>query len=235
MEDWAIGPTVKARAAEILEASGIRRNPYLESLRGGAQSLEAFRRTQEQFYFAVDYYPRPMAALLARIEDPEIRLDILRNLVEEHGEFDTSAFHRSTFRGFLESIGADAKNLDTRPVWPSVRAFNAVLAGACWCSEVEVGMGCLGIIELAFAEISAAIGGAVVSRGWVRREDLIHYSVHAELDIRHADDLFAAVDRLAGQSSRRARIVEGLELGIFAFDRLYRDLHDKGTRRELPA
>lgn len=172
-----------------------------------------------------------MAALIARIPDPAARLEILRNLVEEHGEFDAKAFHRNTFRRFLESLGADTGDLDARPVSTTVRAFNAVLAGACWVGEVEVGLGTLGIIELAFAGISAAIGAAVMERGWVRQEALVHYSLHAELDIRHADDLFEAAERCSsGQEERRKLVVEGLELEVYAFDRLYRDLHEMAVR-----
>jgi pyrroloquinoline-quinone synthase len=216
---------VKERAKEVLAGSGILQNPYLDSLARGSLPLEAFRRTQEQFYFAVDYYPRPMAALIARIPDPAVRLEVVRNLVEEHGEFDAKAFHRNTFRRFLESLGADTQELDARPVSPAVRAFNAVLAGACWVAEVEVGLGMLGIIELAFARISAAIGAAVVERGWLKPEALVHYSLHAELDIRHANDLFEAAGRCSGRDGRLVLAIEGLELGAYAFDRLYHDLH----------
>ena len=34
----------------------------LEALSGGTMSRESFRRTQEQFFFAVTFFPRPMAA-----------------------------------------------------------------------------------------------------------------------------------------------------------------------------
>ena len=71
-------------------------------------------------------------------------------------------------------------------------AFNSVLTAACVLAELEVGIGCMGIIEHAFAGISAA-----VEPRWSDR-------------------------------ARRYDIEQGLELGAYIFDRLCRDLHDKG-------
>ena len=75
-------------------------------------SLAGFRASQEQFFFAVTFFPRPMAALIGRIPNPRARLDILHNLVEEHGEFDEERFHHTTFQQFLRSIGSDPQQLE---------------------------------------------------------------------------------------------------------------------------
>ena len=218
-------PSDVAHAARaILDHSDLLRCTYVEALLSGRMSLEGFRRTQEQFYFAVEFYPRPMAALVSRIPEAESRIDILRNLVEEHGEFDASAFHKSTFQRFLISIGCDPARLASLTPWPEVRAFNCVLAAACGLEDPGVGMGCMGIIELAFANISAEMGRGVVKRGWVRREDLVHYSLHAELDIRHAEDFFKAAGPLWRSQTGRVHVQAGLELGAHVFGKLYEDL-----------
>jgi len=52
----------------------------------------------------------------------------------------------------------------------------------------------MGIIEYAFAGISATIGQAVVERGWIRQGDLVHYALHAEIDERHAQEFFAVIE-----------------------------------------
>ena len=221
-------PRVTARAAEALERVGIKDNPYLAALKKGDMSRDCFRLTQEQFFFAVTFFPRPMAALVGRIDDPHLRLDILHNLVEEHGEFDAQAFHHNTFREFLRTLGTEAHKLDATGVWPELRAFNSVLTAACVLDELEVGIGCMGIIEYAFAGISATIGRAVVDRGWVSAQELVHYKLHAEIDERHADEFFAVVEPRWNNGARRYYIEQGLELGAYIFDRLYRDLFAKG-------
>ena len=86
-------PRVTTCAAAILKRINILHNPYLEALADGSMTPECFRRTQEQFFFAVTFFPRPMAALVGRIADPRQRLEILHNLVEEHGEFQEQFFH----------------------------------------------------------------------------------------------------------------------------------------------
>lgn len=223
-------PHVVAHAHRVLQRIDILNNNYLTALKDGSMSLDRFRKTQEQFFFAVTFFPRPMAALVGRIPNPTQRLDILRNLVEEHGEFDEQAFHHSTFQQFLRSIGSDPKTLDNLFVSPAVRAFNSVLTASCVLDEIEVGVACLGIIEYAFAGISAVIGKAVVDRGWVQAENLVHYKLHAEIDERHAEEFFAIIEPLWPEKQKRYYIQQGLDLGGYIFDRLYRDMLDEAEK-----
>ncbi len=225
-------PRVTAQADEVLKKAGILANPYLLALENGSMSLECFRRSQEQFFFAVTFFPRPMAALVGRIADPKARLDILHNLVEEHGEFQEELFHHNTFQKFLALIGSDANEREMRPIWPALRAFNSVLTASCVLDELEVGVGCMGIIEHAFAGISGAIGRSVCARGWVKPGELVHYALHEKIDERHAEEFFAVIEPDWDVMRRRHFIVQGLELGAYAFDRLYRDMLET-ARREV--
>jgi pyrroloquinoline-quinone synthase len=224
--DKGRAPRVTSRAVQTLEKTGIRNNRYLKSLEDGSMSLEEFRKTQEQFFFAVTFFPRPMAALVGRIPNPKSRLDILHNLVEEHGEFNEEHFHHTTFQQFLRSIGSDPAKLETAALSPPLRAFNSALTCACVLDELEVGVACMGIIEYAFAGISATIGKAVVHQGWVPQSNLVHYALHAEIDERHAEEFFAVIEPQWDDPARRYFIEQGLELGAHLFDRLYRELHE---------
>jgi len=215
---------VLTHAASVLRRFAITTNPFFIALKDGSLKLPAFRRAQEQFFFAVEFFPRPMAALVGRIPDPAQRLDILRNLVEEHGEFSERRFHKTTFQQFLRTIGSEPEKLDSLTLWPCLRAFNGVLTTSCVLDELEVGVACMGIIEYAFAECSAVIGSAVVAHGWVSAERLVHYKLHAEIDERHAQEFFDVIEPRWSDPQRRYLIIQGLELGAYVFDRLYRDL-----------
>lgn len=223
---------ITQQADEIIARVGVIGNPYLTALKTGKMSLDCFRRTQEQFFYAVTFYPRPMAALIARLTDPKSRLDILHNLVEEHGEFQARAFHHSTFRRFLRTLGSPLKNLDGLFLWPEIRAFNCVLITACVHDEVEVGAACMGVIEYAFADISSVIASSIVGKGWIPKERLVHYSLHAKIDKRHAQDFFSVVAGAWENPARRYFVEQGLELGVYIFDRLYRDLYASGLHPE---
>jgi pyrroloquinoline-quinone synthase len=223
-------PRVTAEADAVLRRVDILGNSYLVALQDGSMSLEQFRRSQEQFFFAVTFFPRPMAALVGRIPEPRARLDILHNLVEEHGEFQEELFHHTTFQKFLRLIGSDPAAAMKKPVSPPMRAFNSVLTASCVLDELEVGVGCMGIIEHAFAGISAVIGRGVIARGWVKTDELIHYALHEKIDERHAEEFFAVVEPKWDDPQRRYFIQQGLELGAYIFDRLYRDLYETARR-----
>jgi pyrroloquinoline-quinone synthase len=215
---------VKACADSLLARCGLWDNPYFAALRDGRLSLEGFRTSQEQFYFAVTFFPQPMAALVARSPDYASRVDMLHNIVEEHGDFRPHHSHAATFAAFLGSLGTDPARLRALRPAPAVHAFNSALFSACMLEEIEIGIGCIGIIEHAFAELSARIGSSVVNRGWLPREKLVHYSLHTELDRRHADEFFAIVEPRWDDPAKREWIERGLALGAHVFDRLYREL-----------
>ncbi|CAN5430370.1 N/A [soil metagenome] len=217
-----------SKAEEILARVGIMDNAYFRELAGGEMTLKAFRRSQEQFFFAVTFFPRPMAALVGRIPHPKLRLDVLHNLVEEHGDFQEPRFHHTTFLKFLRTLGARADELEKEGPIVAIRAFNSVLTSACVLDELEVGVCCMGVIEFAFARISALIARCVVERGWIPADQLVHYDLHAAIDEQHAEEFFAVVRDRWEEPSRRYYIEQGLELGAYVFNRLYQDLHTYG-------
>ena len=219
------GQGITARAEAILARVGILGNAYFKDLVDGTMTLEQFRRSQAQFFYAVTFFPRPMAALVGRIPHPKLRLDVLHNLVEEHGDFQETRFHHNTF---LRTIGVRTEELETQVPSAAVHAFNSILTSACVLDELEVGVCCMGIIEYAFAGISALIGRAVVDRGWIPAERLVHYDLHAQIDEHHAEEFFAVVKDRWHDPARRPFIDQGLELGAYAFDRLYQDLRGYG-------
>lgn len=199
-------------AATILE------NPYIRALSDGSMGLHGFRSTQEQFSFAVAFYPRPLAALASRLSAPEDRVGLVRNLVEEHGGFDRRGFHQATFSRFLALIGGRPPEVAE----PPVLAFNAALWGVCTESAPALALGCLGAIESEFADASEAIGKAAVARGWVEGTRLVHYSLHAAVDKRHAQELWEPLGRRGAEGRELGR--QGMRLGEFLLGRLYRDL-----------
>ena len=221
----AHAPGVVAAAEQLLQAHSILGQSYFSRLVDGRMSLEAFSRSQSQFFFAVRFFSRPIAALVARCPDSTLRMDLVHNLAEEQGDFLPAEAHDRTFLRFLASIGVSAEQMKQTTAGPAVQAFDYALLGACQGSEMEVAFGCLGIIEHAFAEISARIGQAVVARGWVTQENLVHYKLHAEIDKRHAEEFFAVVESAwQADPAKQYLIQQGLAFGHHVFGRLYDDL-----------
>lgn len=151
---------------KVLSDENYSENPYFVNLSNGQFEKSDFVETQIQFYFAVVFFSRPMAALAAKIPTPEQRIEVIRNVWEEHGEGRLSDGHGSTFLEFLSRLAnVTPEQVERRDLWPEIRIFNTTLSGACVLDNYLVGVSALGIIERMFSDISAWIGQGVVKRG----------------------------------------------------------------------
>lgn len=221
------------RIDSILDECRFRENPYFRAIKSGDFELDDFVETQVQFFHAVVFFSRPMAALAGKIPTPRLRAEILRNVWEEHGEGDPSRSHGITFQEFLLRLAnVNDADIDRRALWPEVRQFNTALAGACVLDEYLVGAAMMGIIERMFCEISGWIGTGVVTRGWMSRDRMIHYDLHEDLDVKHAQDFFDVL-RPSWEKNAEDRyfIEQGFRLGAASFDALYEGLYRNRRRR----
>ncbi len=218
---------------KILKEIDLVNNPYFINLENGTFEKNDFIETQIQFFFAVIFFNRPMSALAAKIPSPELRLEILRNIWEEHGEGDMNKAHSNSFLGFLNNIGnVTEQDIQKRDLWPEVRIFNTCLSGACVLDDYMVGVTMMGIIERMFCEISTIIGKNIVRRKWLSAEELTHYNLHADIDIKHSEDFFNVVkDSYDKSEENKYHIEQGLKLGSTLFYNLYKELYISRERR----
>lgn len=205
-------------------------NPYFAALRAQTFDRDDFVETQIQFRHAVVFFNRPMTMLAARLPTGALRLDLLDNVMEEHGGGDLARSHGATFTTLLGRLGVSPDAIETRPPWAPVRAFNAALAGVCLADDALTAIATLGMIEDLFAEISAFLRQAIIDNGWLPAEQVVHYAVHEALDVRHAAELYALLD--AEHAEAREAIRQGLELGAHTFMSMYRGLHAQRARRD---
>ncbi len=228
-------PELNALVAQVLRETNALANPYFRALGDGSLSREDFVETQAQFYLAVIFFNRPMAALAAKIPYAALRMEVLRNVWEEHGEGDPERVHGKTFVTLMERLaGLGEQDLARRVLWPEVRIFNTALAGACVLDEYLIGTATLGMIERTFCDLSRFIGAAIVDRGWMKADQVIHYSLHQELDIKHAQDFFNVLGPAWMENvENRYYIEQGLRMGATLFDGLYAGLYRERGRRWL--
>lgn len=211
-----------------------RANPYFMGLREQRFRKADFIETQVQFYFAVIFFARPMAALAAKIPTAELRVEVLRNVWEEHGQGELKLTHGSTFRELLKRLGGlEEDDINERALWPEVRVFNTALAGCCVLDDHLISCGAMGIIERMFSEISAWIGKGIVDNGWLTADQMVHYDVHEKLDVKHSDDFFKVLEASwnSGGVEERYYIEQGLRMGAVLFDGLYEGLWRSRQRR----
>lgn len=223
---------------EVWRDTAARQNPYFVGLER-EMTREDFIETQIQFFYAVVFFSRPMAALAAKIPSPELRLEVLRNVWEEHGEGQLSHGHGQTFIEFLRRLQGGTREevlmrVQRHALWPEVRIFNTALSGVTVLDDFIIGVAVMGMIERMFSEISSWIGQGVLARGWLSEDQMIHYKLHAKLDVKHAQDFFRVVaDSYAKSDENRYLIEQGLRMGATLFDGLYAGLWKSRSRRWL--
>ena len=216
----------------ILSELNYKNNPYFQSLADGTFDKDDFIETQIQFYFAVTFFSRPMAALAAKIPLPHMRLEVVRNVWEEHGEGNLKKAHAHTFEELLKRLGnINLSDIDKRSLWPEIRIFNTTLSGVCVLDDYMTGVGTLGIIEQMFSDISSIIGKEIVKNKWLSEDQLIHYNLHEKLDEKHAWDFFSIVEKAYENQEHRYYIEQGMWMGATLFNALYAGLFEHRKRR----
>ncbi len=223
---------------QILKETNYDENPYFVKLREKTFAKDDFVETQIQFFYAVVFFSRPMAALAAKIPTPELRLEVLRNVWEEHGEGSLTHGHGKTFLEFLKRLGNISEDdVYLRGLWADVRIFNMTLSGVAVLDDFIIAVGVLGIIERMFSDISAWIGQGVIGNEWLTEDEMIHYKLHQELDIKHSEDFFKILENPYKKSAENRYLIEqGLRLGATLFNNLYLGLwRQRQTRWILDA
>jgi pyrroloquinoline-quinone synthase len=219
----------------ILKETAYENNPYFVNLKNGEFSEDDFIETQIQFYSAVIFFSRPMAALAAKIPTAALRVEIVRNVWEEHGEGSLERVHGNTFAILLSRLGGiTEQDIRKRALWPEIRCFNTVLAGASVLDDYLVASATMGIIERMFVDISLWLGKGIVERGWLKSDQMIHYNLHQNLDIKHSKDFFDVLQPAWDEDVKNRYLIrQGLTLGAYVFNGLYSGLYYARKRRDF--
>ena len=212
---------------KILQEENYFENSYFRNLEKKTFDQNEFIGTQIQFYFAIENFSLAIANLCSKIPNTHERLEIVRNLWEEHGNGNLNNMHIHTFETLLSRLLNDQNfDITNYKPGPEVLEFNFVLRGVCaQADSYLMGVALLGMIEYMFSDISGFIGESIVNNGWLAKEQLIHYNLHRELDIKHSQDFFDLLEEPWKESEeKRKEIKQGLALGAFTFNSLYKNL-----------
>jgi pyrroloquinoline-quinone synthase len=212
----------------------------LEDLAGTGFSRDDFVETQIQFAYAVVAFGTPLRLLAERLPEGSARATLLANVFDEAGHGDPSCSHEATFLTLLRALGEDRASIDRRALWPAVRAFNDALLGLATHDDSIVALAALGMIEDCFAALSARLGRAIALRGFLRAEEIAHYTVHETLDHAHAEGFFAPLraalaEAGAAHPDLSYRIEQGLGFGAYLLLRLYDELFTARKTRAFRA
>mmetsp|Transcript_6236 Transcript_6236/g.13647 ORF Transcript_6236/g.13647 Transcript_6236/m.13647 type:complete len:875 (-) Transcript_6236:563-3187(-) len=215
-------PISMAAAQAVLAAHPVEANPFIRLLAYGAPSAW-FAAGQAHFLAAVSQWSQLLGQLVSLLPHPHQRLIVLHNLLDEHGQGDLSLGHVSTFTTLLASLGVHvpANYLDQAP-HTHVAAFLNVFRSMSTWEELAAAMG---MVEYSYAFVSEHIAKYCAAKGVVNA----HYTMHQDLDMDHAQQLFSLVEGLLlepGTAAGAEAVRRGMARGHAALMDLYEALAD---------
>lgn len=171
----------------------MRSNPFLVALAAGTASRDAIRRYAIGTYLLAHFFPQRLAALMSICDDAAIRLELLRNLLEEDGVIaldgdrpvrDPERSHGAIARRFCLLAGATdddlaaARAADARNTWVDQALAQGRLAAS--LAYLTVGVeGCVSATHRLLIPI-------LQERYGFSAGDLEFFILHAGADAEHA-------------------------------------------------
>ena len=153
-------------------------------------------------------------------------------MVDEHHGGETHLAHHHTIREFVRRVANDPDiDIEGRAAWPEVQQNVAAMLGMV-DKGYNFGLAGLAMIERMFADISDWIARDVTRLGWISQDQLIHYNLHAEIDTRHAEELFEVLREDWDKGPQwRYYIEQGMWAAGWSFNALWRGLWEARKRR----
>lgn len=197
---------------------------YFRSLQNNTMTFDAFKESQTNFYGAVCYFSRPLFALCSRIDNYVDRLNILENIIDEHGNGNINVAHGNTYKEYLINLGVSEKTIEKSSNHISVSNFYSKINQIVKEDNIHKAIAMYGIIEDRYTEISSFIAKSVLKNNWLEESKLSHYSIHEELDIHHAKLFYNLIEKKWSNNESMKHIVNGLIIGNELILKLFDEL-----------
>jgi len=209
---------------DIVRSHPIKNEPYFKTLIDGTMTKEKFIETQIKFLDAVLFFSRPMFVISARLDSYEKRTNLLKNILDEHGNGDTEEAHGNTFKKYLLALGASDDDIKNRKSNSAVVSYNKSLMNCATNESTMMSIAMMGIIEERYSSMSAIIVNSILGKSWLDKNSLYHYSLHEELDVQHAEGFYSIIIDQWSNAKSKNEIKRGLALGNSLIISLYNDL-----------
>ena len=176
--------------SKLIKSSPIDDQPFFMSLLNETMDKEQFKETQINFLDAVEFFSKPMFIISSKLDTYEDRCRIIENILDEHGNGEIGNAHGNTFRQYLVSLGVTEKQINNRKPNKAVLEFNKTLIKCSTKKSTMRSIAMMGIIEERYSKISATVVREILNKKWISKDRLYHYSLHAELDVEHAQGFY---------------------------------------------
>jgi len=181
-------------------------HPFYQLWSQGKLTRENLREYAISYYPHVAAFPTYVSGVHAGCDDPQVRAELLENLVEEE---QGPVNHPALWRRFAASLGAAESDLSATPRTPEVADAIARFRATTRGGSVAEGLAALYAYESQIPEISRTKReGLAAFYGIDDPEAVRFFTVHEEADVWHRQVEREALGRVADTPEARERALE---------------------------
>lgn len=226
--------SIQKKAQEIILKNEIETHPLFKGLLNDSFTPSQIESIGLEIFQVVLVFPRFLSAMITRIDDYKLRMDLVENLFEEHGRMKIDKVHSETYITFLKKIGLDENTiLNSKPNLPTIVYTRGIL-NLCLNENILEGLAALAVIEEIVARVSITTGKFARKYSGHEKGHVDHFSDHEVLDLAHSREIYQIVALYAEsqkgkvpQQELERSILLGIELGCYYQKSLYTDIITK--------
>jgi pyrroloquinoline-quinone synthase len=187
---------------QLLDEKHLLKHPFYQRWNEGVLSLDDLKTYAAQYFQHVSSFPRYISATHSGCPNLAQRQQLLENLCEEEAG---DGNHPALWRQFAEALGLDADVLDTTlPLEKTQHLIHTFMTQA--RAHFASGMGGLYTYERQQADIATTKKHGLETFYGVKDDrGLQFFRVHAQADVKHADDMRQLLLSLSSEEFERAK------------------------------
>lgn len=204
------------------------KHPFYQTWTKGELPRAALQDYARQYYHHVLAFPTYLSSLHSHTEDPNIRRDILANLIDEEAG---TPNHPELWMQFAEALGLTRAEVARTELWPETKKLIDAFRLICREQSSVEGLTALYAYESQIPEVAESkMQGLRSFYGLVDAKALAYFEVHVEADRQHS-----AIERHALERSLSpANLQAALQAAVTVLERLWEMLSGVCKRHSLP-
>jgi pyrroloquinoline-quinone synthase len=183
-------------------------HPFYKAWANGDLTKEHLAIYAEQYWHHIEAFPTYLETLCARLPEGAARTAVEENLADE-----VDGHHDDLWLDFAKAVGVTTEALETsRPTTVTSTAINGFKT-ACGTASPAFALGALYAYESHTPATAVTKSEGLRDRYGVEKAGRAYFDVHAEVDHKHSEDLFAAIEDVTRDPDAFEEALAGAEAG----------------------
>lgn len=202
---------IAARLDKATEGRRLLEHPFYQAWAAGELTLDDLQVYSGQYWRQVESFPSYLTNVAERVDDEVAKKTVLENLSDEVDDD-----HAGLWLRFAASVGAEEGTVRGAPIETETSQCVAAFSEGTAAASVPFALGMLyGYESQTPAVAETKICGLKEHYG-ITGEGLDYFALHGELDVEHASELAAAIERVVVTEEDAAEAEAGARAGAGA-------------------